>query len=158
MPSWRGSWCWGALPPWNLSALITLQVRSVPFLRLTNTLFRFVGPASLLLPPPLDLSKATKLRDVGFRWDEPEIQWITTSLQTAQLKSLQRVIFTFAAFPLNTTEEKIREWQDLDRLLDRLWTSHSVPSNIVYNDDPGMLAPCLFPELMKRGALYAAQG
>jgi hypothetical protein len=42
--------------------------------------------------PPLDLSKATKLKDVEFRCGRPNIQWITMTLQSIESKNLQQII------------------------------------------------------------------
>jgi hypothetical protein len=94
-----------------------------------------------------------------FRWGGLNIQWIITTLETAQLKTLRQITFhSHAVFPLGPTEEMIQMWQDLDRLLNRLWTSHSVSSKIIHEDDPGGVASRLLPELTKRGAVHAARG
>lgn len=80
-------------------------------------------------PTPLDFSKATNLKDVEVWSDMPDIQWITKSLQSIEFKNLQHVKITVNP-PYNIVRpmgEMIRrELADLDRLLVKLWTSHSL--------------------------------
>jgi hypothetical protein len=110
--------------------------------------------------PPLDLSEATKLKDLSLRFGGPNVQRITMALQTVRSKSLQRI----AIRPLYITSESLggetvrQEWQDLDRLLVRFWTSHSIRPKIVYGAGKGEsglrdLAPGLLPELTRRGVV-----
>jgi hypothetical protein len=110
--------------------------------------------------PPLDLSEATKLKDLSLRFGGPNVQWITMAFQTARSKHLQRI----AIRPLYITSESLggetvrQEWQDLDRLLVRFWTSHSIRPKVVCGAGKGEsglrdLAPSLLPELTRRGAV-----
>ena len=43
------------------------------------------------MPPPIDLSKVTKLKDVQFDWTMLNVQWITLTLATTKSKNLQQV-------------------------------------------------------------------
>ena len=107
-------------------------------------------------PSPLDLSKATKLRDVGFRFGTPRVQWISITLQTARLDTLQRInIISGAVF--TTTRGVDCGWQELDQLLARLWTSHSVIPKVAYERVLGGFTPNLFPQLANRGAVWATE-
>ena len=114
--------------------------------------------------PSLDLSKATKLRDVAFNYLRSDIQWVTAMIKTIRSKNLQQIaIFSYERTPLSAQiKEAIhREWQDLDHLLVQLWTSHSVRLKIVYwrgegQDEARGFAQRLLPELTRRGAIDVA--
>ena len=74
-------------------------------------------------PPPLDLSKHTKLEDLDFVWSGWTIRWITMTLETIKSKHLREInvrLYTPSP-PLNPTEAIRNEWQELDNLLVRLW-------------------------------------
>jgi hypothetical protein len=108
---------------------------------------------------PLDLSKATKLKDLLFRCGESNVQQVTMALQTVQSKHLQRItIHPRAASVRLSAEPAPQEWQDLDILLVQFWTSHSIRPKIMYDPGKGVndirgLAPSLLPELARRGAI-----
>ena len=117
----------------------------------------------LEIPPPLDLSKATKLEDVKFYSSGPNIRWIVMALKTVGAKSLRQIsIHTVAGFH-DPIEETVRqEWQDLDRLLVELWTSRSIRPSVVYTegeegDNLTELVVNLLPELASRGAVDALE-
>jgi hypothetical protein len=109
--------------------------------------------------PPFDLSKATKLKELSFRWGGPGVQRVTTALQTVRSKNLQQIAIRLYARFVNPVEEKVRqEWQDLDRLLVQFWTSRSIRLKIKYEawegeNSLGALAQSLLPELTRRGAV-----
>jgi hypothetical protein len=116
--------------------------------------------------PPLDLSKATKLRDLSFRCERPNTRRITMALQSVKSENLRQITIhpsgTFAR-PIGPAEP--REWHDLDRLLVQFWTSHSIRPTIRYKAgergrDFGRLARLLLPELTERGLvdLVAEEG
>ena len=108
--------------------------------------------------PPLDLSKAIKLKGVVFNYHRSNIQWITTAIKTIKSKNLQQItIFSYTRTPLSAQikEAVHQEWQDLDHLLVQLWTSHSVRLKIMYRREEGEneargLVQRLLPELTKR--------
>ena len=111
--------------------------------------------------PSLDLSKATKLKEVVFNYYR-NIQWITTAIKTIESKNLQQIaIFSYASTPISfQIKEAVRqEWQDLDHQLVQLWTSHSIRPKIMYRrgqggaDEARGLVQRLLPELTRRGAV-----
>ena len=117
----------------------------------------------LEMPPPFDLSKATKLKDVKFYLAGPNIRWIVMTLKTVGAKSLRQIsIHTVAGFH-DPIEETVRqEWQDLDRLLVELWTSRSIRPSVVYTEGEEEanlteLVVNLLPELASRGAIDALE-
>jgi hypothetical protein len=147
-------WFQGVLTPWNLSAFyISPQVFLLQLLRLVNTLP--LVDADMFEMPPLDLSKATKLKDVEFRCPGPNIQWITMALQSIESKSLRQIIIHYYIFPNPDGETVHQAWRDLDRLLVQFWTSRAIRPKIKYgagereNDLKG-LASSLLPELTRR--------
>ena len=72
------------------------------------------------VPPPLDLSHATKLKSVELRSERLSVRWIVATLQTTKIGCLRRVtIFIGICFDM-VEEVDRREWQDLDHLLVRL--------------------------------------
>ena len=121
--------------------------------------------------PPLDLSKATKLKYLSFRCGQPSIQRVTMALQTVQSKDLQKISIhpcsTFADLqlinfsPSGTSPSPVegpvlQEWQDLDRLLVQFWNSHSIRPEITYEAGKGhnawsVLSQTLLPEVTRRG-------
>jgi hypothetical protein len=81
--------------------------------------------------PFLDLSKLTKLKDVVFGYTGSDIQRITATLQTAESINLQQItIRSPTAFRRPIVESSYGNWQDLDRLLLRFWTSRSTRPKI----------------------------
>jgi hypothetical protein len=103
--------------------------------------------------PPLDFSKATKLKDLSFQCQGPNVQRITAALQTVQSKNLQQItIHSLYGISANLVRQ---EWRDLDRLLVQFWT---IRPKITYKaleggGDLRALALSLLPELMQRGAI-----
>ena len=107
--------------------------------------------------PFLDPSKATKLKDLMFRWRGSTVRWITMTLQSIQSKNLQQI----AVHPYATTlgspiEESVYwQWEDLDSPLIQFWTSSSirpwVVCEVVGEEDMKDYAPSLLPELTRRG-------
>jgi hypothetical protein len=107
--------------------------------------------------PPLDLSEATRLKDLSFRCEGSIIQQFTMALQTVQPEHLQQItIHPYVAFADPVEERVSQEWQDLDRLLVQFWTLRSIRPKIKYGVWEGgnglrALAPSLLPELTRRG-------
>lgn len=109
--------------------------------------------------PPLDLSKATKLRDISLRCNGPNVQPFAMALQTVQSKHLQQItIQPCGAFAYPVEETVLQKLQNLDRTLVQFWNSHRIRPKIMFvagkgeNDLRG-LAPSLLPELMRRGVV-----
>jgi len=107
--------------------------------------------------PPLDLSKATKLKDLTFMCVGLKIQPTVMALQTVESKTLQRIIIhPHTATIRDPIGEAAQGWQDLDRLLVQFWTSRSVRPQLLYGRDKGGQdlkdrAPSLLPESTRRG-------
>jgi hypothetical protein len=119
-----------------------------------------VWPVPLLLPigtgPSLDLSKATKLKDVEFRHAQWNVQWVTAALKTIKSKNLQQI--TINLYPASVRTEEVAKWLDLDRLLIQFSTSHSIRPKITQvgtedGTDFGALVLSLLPELSRRGVI-----
>ena len=115
-----------------------------------------------VMSPSFDLFKATKLKDVKFQLREPKVKWVTTALQTIRPKNLQQITINFInplrfIFPGSIDETTRLEWQALDHLLFRLWTTCSIRPVLAYEyDQEGgtgsrILGPKLMPELASRG-------
>ena len=118
--------------------------------------------------PLLDLSNATKLKDVEFQLYELKVGWINTALHTATSKSLYQITLCFPnsslldIIPNLIKEGSCLEWQDLDHLLVQLWTIHSVCPVFTYEKmegwiGSGVLVPKLLPELTSRGIVDAPE-
>ena len=81
------------------------------------------------------------------------------ALQTVESEDLQRIILRPDITTSNMTEGTVpQEWQDLDLLLVRFWTSRSIRPQVVYapitgGEDTSYHAPNLLPELTRRGAV-----
>jgi hypothetical protein len=109
--------------------------------------------------PPLDLSKATKLKDLSFRYPASSVRRITMALQSVKSENLRRITihpYDISANKIGDTER--RQWQDLDHLLVQSWTSHSIRPTIVYEarrimGDLGGITLNLLPELVGRGLI-----
>ena len=107
--------------------------------------------------PLLDLSKLTKLKEVVFGCTGSDVQRIIMTLQTAESINLKQItIHSPTAFRKPIVESAYQEWQDLDRLLLRFWTSRSIRPKIGCKNgkegcDLRYLVPRLLPELTSRG-------
>ena len=111
--------------------------------------------------PPLDLSKATKLKKLLFRCGDPNVQRITMTLETVQSKNLRQItIHSHCTFTRLIEETARQEWRNLDRLLVQFWTSHSIRPNIVHEMGKGGrdLASSLLPELTRSGVVDLVEG
>lgn len=118
--------------------------------------------APLIAFRPLDLSRATKPNHVKLMCTGPNVQWVSTTLRTANSTNLQKITITIGycgGTLANPVGEAIsQEWQDLDHLLDHLWTSRSICPNIRYADGFGELVPSLLPKLAGKGVINGVGG
>lgn len=111
--------------------------------------------------PFIDLSEATKLRDLTFRCARSRgIKSLTMALQTAGSENLRRItIHPYIITSDDLIEEAtLRDWWDLDLLLVQLWASRSVRTQFMYGPDregkeARDYAPSLLPELTGRGVI-----
>ena len=113
------------------------------------------------MPPPLDLSKATKLKDLNFTWCSSNTKWIAMTLQTAKSKNLRKIIIRISSDHLRFPRTRVRsEWQDLEQLLVELWTFRSIFLEVKYSKgEEGTwrrLVVDLLPKLTSMGVVEAA--
>ena len=107
------------------------------------------------MPSPLDLSHVANLRDVGFRFARPSVQWIPATLCTANTKHLRQITIDSSIGIHKVQKLYRREWQGLDHLLVQLWASRSIIPKIKYIKMPEWrgitaAAPILLSKLVKR--------
>jgi len=142
----------------------------IPFLHWTSDLLE-PESAGEFTPRPIDLSKATKLKDVVLRCGPMSNRWVTMTLETIpfQHQDLQRISIHFPHILVRDMPqdglERIEgtnprtQWPDLDRLLVRFWDSCSIRPKVVYpqTGDPGKetrdWVSYLLPEITERGVL-----
>ena len=103
----------------------------------------------------LDLSKATKLKDLTFRTRRSTIKSITMTLQTIGSKNLQQITI----HPCVIGAKLCQGWRDLDIMLVQLWTLHSIRPRLMYGPDgtgkdARDCASSLLPELTRREILH----
>lgn len=107
------------------------------------------------VPPAFDLSVYPKLKAVEFHGGSVSIGWIITTLQSGKPKSLQRVVVHVYGISSYEAGEMGHEWRDLDHLLSRLWTSHSILPKVTCGSRlEREVARRLLPELANRGVVY----
>ena len=121
-------------------------------------------------PTPIDLPKATKLRNASFVPAFLNVKWITLALQTITPKhrDLRLICIhlpsdrVFTGTSLNARQiiggGVYSQWLTLDRVLVQLWESRSVRPKITYIPSPEKkeireLMECLLPEMTKRGII-----
>lgn len=110
-------------------------------------------PNRSMIPPPLDISKCSKLKRMKFGVGCDIIRWVITTLQAPKPKSLQQITIYSYGMPHHPTRETVEGWLEIDSLLARLWTSHSIAPRITSGDSMRTLAPRLLPELTGRGVV-----
>jgi len=107
--------------------------------------------------PSFNLSTAVKLKRLVLLCTQPGVRWVTEALQTVESRDLQDITLQsdHAALIHGFEEQVLRQWQDLDRLLVRFWTSHSIRPKVTYEVGAGRdmrdYAPSALPELTRRG-------
>ena len=124
---------------------------------------------------PIDLSKATKLKDVKFETEQnPQTAVAALRTITSNHRDLQQIsistkyiipnlelrdIVTPSDWRLSLQHANMM-WLELDRLLTQLWESHSIRLKVAYYSptwlDGERARSCmgnLVPELMMRGAV-----
>ena len=104
----------------------------------------------------IDLSKATRLKDVVFRVDSPKVDWIPMELQsiTPKHQDLRQISIHLPGrmIPLSAdTDARERmgetiygQWLDFDRLLVQFWESRSILPRMV----------CLMPTEAERAVRH----
>ena len=120
--------------------LVTHVVRPSSICAHTDDLLLFLAES---LSTSVDLSKATRLKDLTFRIDSSHTKWVTRALRTitANHRDLQQIsispayystIVMFGANPRQDIgEQMLGQWLELDRLLRQIWESYSIPPKIL---------------------------
>jgi hypothetical protein len=129
-----------------------------------NLLLFLVKPISA----SVDLSNATKLKNVEFQPVSRNVKWIPATLRTAlKLRDLREISIYLRNYITATSvgtdigrvigEENGREWLDLDRLLVQFWESSSIRPKVVclarMDTEDSVGYQCLLPEITKRGII-----
>ena len=114
----------------------------------------------------IDLSKATKLKDVAFDFEDLSVAWVASTLKTitSRHRDLREVLIVgrtpsgSTTWPTNATAvgvQTLGQWVDLERTLIQLWESHAVRTEVKYysgkGDESRELMENLLPEATKRG-------
>ena len=149
-------WCRGVPILSNpLTFLITFKVSSLQSRFLVDTSPLFLD---LSIATSFDLSTATKLKHLVFQCARPNVQWVTTALQSVKSKGLERItVRPDADTFVRTIKEPVhQQWHDLDRQLVDFWTSHSIRPKVTYEagarrKDMRDCTQSLLPELTRRG-------
>ena len=140
------------------------------YLSRTFTSFLYLTFLSSLLvgnstPAIIELSKATKLKDVSFRPKSMNIEWIALALRTITPKHRDLRQISIQA-PYDATvrasssaivgrilgEQICGSWSDLDSLLVQLWEVRSIRSTVIcMTQHERKYVGCLLREITKRG-------
>jgi len=125
---------------------------------------------------PIDLSNAWKLEDVALQFtNSSSVQWVSTTLRTITTdhRKLREVLFYAPCLHCGSTststfdhtnpaditrrigEVAYKQWLEFDRLLARIWESHSIHLKVLcYKRQDGTDCRCansLLPEVTRRG-------
>jgi hypothetical protein len=137
-------------------------VRTFDICARVHSLPLFVGDRG---PTSIDLSTATKLRDVVFRPDSWSLGWITKALQTItpNHRDLRQIIIhiprglTFIDLGADggpTIGEPIRgQCLGLDHLLIQFWESRSIRPKVIYAEQVTGYVERLLPGITERGII-----
>jgi hypothetical protein len=110
----------------------TLLSTSFSFcVRTGNLLLSLGGSLSALI----DLSKATKLKDVAFQLNSWSVEWVIAALRTASKhRDLQHIsIYVPHELTFGGSHPTMhRQWVDLDHLLVQFWESRSIRPKVVF--------------------------
>jgi len=107
----------------------------------------------------IDLSNATKLKQVVFQPKTLYAMWITIALQTITSSHLQQIqIYVPSRSTSIGNHDTDRQWMDLDRHLVQLWELHAICTKVIYSAAREEKVVCgyirgLLPEMTKRGII-----
>ena len=141
------------------------------YARFDTLLLFIVRPTSA----PIDLSKATKLKDVVFQPISQSVGWVAATLETIPKHRDLREISIYLPYYVTTTGggadvmrviggENWEQWLDLDRLLVQFWESSLIRPKVVrltqmegtWDARDSVGYRCLLPEITKRGIIDLA--
>ena len=145
--------------PLRLVGCVPLRLRGWP---ITSNFPLPTGLGMPTTPPPIDLSRATKLKTVDLRTDALAVEWITRTLQTITSKYLVQIAIIVPPFLTSLIHTTVRrEWEDLDHVLVQFWTSRSIRPVFKYKMTPGSVMGeylrALLPELASREIVDVAE-
>ena len=137
------------------------MVRPVDIYVHADSLLWFPGESK---PTSMDLSNATKLKDVAFRPESQSIEWVVKALQaiTPKHRNLRQTTIHIPSHLTLTRDPTVvrqamgethRElWLDLDRLLVHFWESRCIHPKItcIAQRDMRDRIECFLPEITKR--------
>ena len=114
----------------------------------------------------LDLSKATKLKDLEFGCRKPNVKWISAVLRAAQVKNLRSISLVLSRDSARITsiwELSHHGWVALDCLLVQLWTSYLLRPKLMYDStggggDLGCDVARLLPDSTRGGIIDIVEG
>ena len=114
----------------------------------------------------IDLSKASKLKDITLHFQYLSVAWIASMLKTitsGHIK-LQEVSIGGEALPdsggwpanaADVDDDTREQWEDLERTLIQLWESHAICTKVKYysmrREESRELMEDLLPEARERG-------
>lgn len=114
---------------------------------------------------PIDLSKATKLKEVAF-WFKPQPLWIIHTLKTITPEHRALQVISIYVDPYHDTspddpidpkeaigEENYEQWTDLDGLLVQLWELYAIRTKLIVEAKVGRvykLVTGLLPHIAER--------
>ena len=114
----------------------------------------------------IDLSKATKLKDVTLQFQGLSVGWVTSTLKTitSEHRDLQeisikgRALSDSTSWPANATAAQYyiwEQWADLEHTLIHLWELHAIRTKVEYysmkREESREFMGSLLPEATKRG-------
>jgi hypothetical protein len=112
--------------------------------------------------PPVNFSKATKLKEIMFKFHRRHTAWVVSTLKTitSDHRDLQHILiyFPFSARDM-VDEDTYNQWRDLDRILVQLWESHAIRVNPIFDageekrEGVSEWVGALLPEANKRGMI-----
>ena len=150
----------------SLNISHNLNCTSIDIHTHTDTLLLFPAGSEAT---PIDLSKATRLKEVTFGIGSWGIEWVTTAVRTITPihQDLQQISIHethCSRFVERGTDvrrligaQTAQLWSELDHLLVQLWESRSIRPKMLYGTFPARekavrdLAGCFLPEIMGRG-------
>ena len=116
----------------------------------------------------IDLSKATKLKELKLHFQDLAVAWIASTLKTITSKhmDLREVLITgqalFSSTDWSTNAAAVgdstrTQWVDLERIIIQLWESHSVRTKVKYysmrREESNELMRDLLPEATRKGVV-----
>ena len=116
----------------------------------------------------IDLSKATKLKEVTFRFQDLAVAWAASTLKTITSKHMDlrevsikgRALSDPTDWPTNAAavgDDTRTQWVYLERIIIQLWESHSVRTKVKYystrREESNELMSDLLPEATRKGVV-----